>query len=173
MQVGSSSAVVSRAVLSRERLSPIRLCEEYCHRDRPQPGFACIGGRGGGKPPLVRRKLLNHELGLILCELGTTDARRIRRISHLENSFLPERQLTKIRILIENLTPHPPVPTLISQYLPLEFEAIRADAFLPLPFSLQPVQESKHRSFLILCAKGTSVAIPTSLKLDGCWSSVL
>ena len=37
----------------------------------------------------------------------------------------------EIKVLIENLTSHPPVPSLISQYLPLEYEAIRA-GILPL-----------------------------------------
>ena len=48
--------------------------------------------------------------------------------------YWPDAQVQKgIRVLMENLTSHPPAMTLVSQYLPLQYEAIRAGALLPLP----------------------------------------
>ncbi|HET8825464.1 MAG TPA: class II D-tagatose-bisphosphate aldolase, non-catalytic subunit [Terriglobales bacterium] len=48
--------------------------------------------------------------------------------------YWPDAAVQKeIELLIENLTSHPPVMTLVSQYLPLEYEAIRAGALPPRP----------------------------------------
>lgn len=42
----------------------------------------------------------------------------------------------EMEVLIENLTLHPPALTLVSQYLPLEYEAIRAGSLQPRPSAI-------------------------------------
>ena len=55
--------------------------------------------------------------------------------------YWPDVQVQKeIKVLMDNLTLHPPVPTLISQYLPLEYEAIRAGALQPRPSDIVEAQ---------------------------------
>ncbi|HET7209673.1 MAG TPA: class II D-tagatose-bisphosphate aldolase, non-catalytic subunit [Terriglobales bacterium] len=48
--------------------------------------------------------------------------------------YWPDTGVQKeIEVLLENLTSHPPVLTLIRQYLPIEYEAIRAGVLQPRP----------------------------------------
>lgn len=68
---------------------------------------------------------------------GDEDQVRISRFySHSDRCryYWPDPDVEKeIEVLIENLTSHPPVLALISQYLPLEYEAIRAGTLQALP----------------------------------------
>ena len=71
---------------------------------------------------------------------GDADDVRISRLYSYSDRcryYWPEAEVgAEIEVLVQNLTSNQPTLTLISQYLPLEYEAIRAGTLEPLPLQI-------------------------------------
>lgn len=72
--------------------------------------------------------------------------------------YWPDTEVEKeIQVLIANLTSNVPALTLISQYLPLEYDAIRAGALQPRPAEIiQRHVANVLRKYAVACGLGTS-----------------